>query len=108
MFGIEHAWLTSRDDLGVTTEKPRQLFITQSRTLASNVEEYYHKLSAPYITDSNATADPSANTGTTADLLVDRDEEATYRDTLPDRYSDLRDEHFPLFLSFDRVSASHD
>jgi hypothetical protein len=35
---------------------------------------------------------------------VDADDELNWRSDLPTKYSDLKDEHFPLFITFDRVS----
>jgi hypothetical protein len=35
--------------------------------------------------------------------LVDVDDDQNWRPDLPLKYSDLQDEHFPLFLTFDRV-----
>ena len=36
--------------------------------------------------------------------LVNRDEEEYHRGTLPKRYADLEDHHFPLFVTFDQLS----
>ena len=106
MFGIEHAWLTSRDNLAEGMDKPRQLFVTQSQMLATNVKTYYQKLWAPYVADPRGDASKkAARADTEADLLVDHAEEAVFNDSLPDRYSELKGEHFPLFLSFDHVRS---
>ena len=106
MLGIENAWLASRDSLAEGFKKPRQLFVTQSQTLAANVRDYYRKLRVPY--SSQSEYDPSCEdtrTETVSGLLTDNDEECVSLDGLPDRWSDLQDEHFPLFLSFDHVSC---
>ncbi|EEB88265.1 hypothetical protein MPER_13994, partial [Moniliophthora perniciosa FA553] len=34
--------------------------------------------------------------------LVDLDEEEEYRSLLPTKFSELKDEHFPLFVTFDK------
>ncbi|KAJ7725516.1 hypothetical protein DFH07DRAFT_853912 [Mycena maculata] len=81
--------------------KRRQLFVTQSRILAEKVEEHFTKLSAGYRPSANAEKATKANTATAA--LVDIDDELNWRSDLPTRYSDLRDEHFPLFVTFDRL-----
>ena len=40
MLGIEHAWKQLPD----MWDKPHQIFVTQSRVLATKVEEYFSKL----------------------------------------------------------------
>lgn len=84
------------------TPKRRQLFVTQSRILAEKVEEHFTKLAAGYRPSSNL--DNVAKAKTTTGALLDIDDDLNWRSDLPKRYSDLRDEHFPLFLTFDRVS----
>lgn len=104
MLGIERSWESYRE----TMPKPRQLFVTQSRVLAEKVEEYFTKL-----LESLATANQSPKE--LADLatrkkdqqqqgLVDRDEEIYWRGDLPKRYGALKEEHFPMFLTYDHVS----
>jgi hypothetical protein len=104
MLGIERAWNLCRD----TMLKPRQIFVTQSRVLAGKVEEYFTKL-----LESLATADRTpkelvelAKMKCRQDEngLVDLDDEADWRSDLPGRFSLLKDEHFPLFVTFDQVS----
>jgi hypothetical protein len=84
------------------TPKRRQLFVTQSRILAEKVEEHFFKLSAGYRPSANA--DHAARAKTSTFALVDIDDELNWRSDLPKCYSELRDEHFPLFVTFDRVS----
>lgn len=104
MLGIERSWESHRD----TMAKPRQLFVTQSRVLAEKVEEYFTKL-----LDSLATANQSATELSQMAArkkaredqgLVDRDEEIYWRGDLPKRYVALKEEHFPMFLTYDHVS----
>ncbi|KAJ7671947.1 hypothetical protein B0H17DRAFT_1208872 [Mycena rosella] len=83
------------------TPKRRQLFVTQSRILAEKVEEHFAKLSAGYRPSADAEKQTKAKTSTGA--LLDIDDELNWRSDLPKRYSDLRDEHFPLFVTFDRL-----
>ncbi|KAI0327262.1 hypothetical protein GY45DRAFT_1428013 [Cubamyces sp. BRFM 1775] len=103
MLGIERSWESHRD----TMAKPRQLFVTQSRVLAEKVEEYFTKL-----LDSLATANQSAtelsNIAAQKKVregqgLVDLDEEIYWRGDLPKRYGALKEEHFPMFLTYDQV-----
>jgi hypothetical protein len=84
--------------------KRRQLFVTQSRILAEKVEEHFSKLSAGY--QLSSIMDHAGKAKASAFALVDIDDELNWRSDLPKRYSDLRDEHFPLFVTFDRVSWS--
>jgi hypothetical protein len=107
MLGNERAW----DMQGVDMPKLRQVFVTQSRVLAGKVQEYFVKLM-----DSLATAIQSQSE--LAELarekkrkaqdedLLDVDDDVNWRADLPDQFSLLRDEHFPLFITFDRVSKS--
>ena len=70
------------------------------------MEEYYRKLTESHIAASR-TAKESAAMATKKDRrsrgLVNQDEEEAYHGTLPKRYGDLKDEHFPLFVTFDHV-----
>lgn len=96
--------LSKEESPGEEIPKRRQLFVTQSRILAEKVEEHFAKLSAGYRPSAN-TAAKAAKTKTPTSALVDIDDELNWRSDLPTRYSDLRDEHFPLFVTFDRVSS---
>jgi len=104
MLGIERAYATRKD----TMHRPRQIFVTQSRVLAGKVEEYFAKL-----LDSLATAErtkeelaqivKSNRQKQEEGGLIDVDDDHNWRADLPQKYSELRDEHFPLFVTFDRV-----
>lgn len=111
MLGIERAWETVCESLNDSISRPRQVFVTQSRVLAEKVEEYYRKL-----TESHAAAmrsmQESAQIGAQKQnpedrALIDQDEEEFWRGSLPKRFSELRDEHFPLFVTFDHVRIGH-
>ncbi|KAJ6519176.1 hypothetical protein C8R45DRAFT_1204389 [Mycena sanguinolenta] len=78
-------------------QKRRQLFVTQSRILAEKVEEHFSKLSVGYQLSTSVKAKTSPF------ALVDIDDEVNWRTDLPKRFSDLQDEHFPLFVTFDRL-----
>jgi len=103
MLGIENSWQQNRE-LG--PERPRQLFVTQSRMLADKVEEYFIKLLQSLL--------PSQTKSEISDLLerqknreeaglVDQDEALNWREDLPQRFSQLQNSHFPMFITFDKV-----
>jgi hypothetical protein len=105
MLGIERAYAMRKDSMF----KPRQIFVTQSRVLAGKVEEYFSKLF-----DSLSTAERTreelaqfvkSKRQQNEVGLIDIDDDQAWRADLPSRFSQLRDEHFPLFLTFDRVST---
>ncbi len=103
MLGIERAWEAHREAMA----KPRQLFVTQSRVLAEKVEEYFAKLLESLATASQSPTE-LVNIATRKKQqqeqgLVDRDEEIYWRGDLPKRYGALKEEHFPMFLTFDHV-----
>ena len=107
MLGIERTYDSMRETMLENFSKPRQIFVTQSRVLAEKVEEYFAKLSESHAA-AQRTAEQSVQLAesklTSQDQgLVDRDEEQYHRGDLPKSYGDLRDEHFPLFLTFDHV-----
>jgi len=104
MLGIENSWQQNRD---LRPERPRQLFVTQSRMLADKVEEYFIKLLQSLVLASQTKSG-------IADLLerqknreeaglVDQDEALNWREDLPRKFSELEDSHFPMFITFDRV-----
>ena len=101
MLSIERTWQKYRD-IG---PKPRQVFITQSRVLATKVQEYFDKLMSSHEVSEHSqdglrTMETDAEQETD---LVDLDDDEKWRSDLPDRFSDLLDDHFPLFVTYDRV-----
>jgi len=101
MLGIQHAWQQD-PDMG---PKPRQVFITRSRVLATKVEEYFKKLmssleAAQY---SPKELDMMKKDTQQETEFIDQDDNEQWRSDLPGRFSELLDEHFPLFITFDRV-----
>jgi hypothetical protein len=106
MLGIERAWAThSTNDL----PKPRQLFVTQSRMLAGKVEDYFSDLMDSLVTGScspHELANLARNKQTRREeeRLVDLDDAGNWRNDLPERFSLLEERHFPLFITFGRVS----
>lgn len=105
MLGIERSWESYRE----TMPKPRQLFVTQSRVLAEKVEEYFTKLLESLATANQSPKELASLATRKKDQqqqgLVDRDEEIYWRGDLPKRYGALKEEHFPMFLTYDHVSA---
>ena len=104
MLAIQRTW-QQYPDMG---PKPRQVFITQSRVLASKVEEYFVKLMSSLET---ATYSPEELRKREKDVeqeieFVDQDDNQQWRSDLPERFSELADEHFPLFITYDRVWIS--
>ncbi|KAJ7294056.1 P-loop containing nucleoside triphosphate hydrolase protein [Mycena rebaudengoi] len=83
------------------TPKLRQLFVTQSRILAEKVGEHFAKLLAGYEPTAMSQTLKAAKKADRA--LVDEDEENEWRTDLPKRFSDLADEDFPLFVSFNQL-----
>ncbi|KAF8336966.1 P-loop containing nucleoside triphosphate hydrolase protein [Cantharellus anzutake] len=79
-----------------------QVFLTQSHVLASKVEEYYLQLlEATQI--GSALVPGNKRVKSSEKHLTELDEEADDRPDLPDRFSELQDEHFPLFLTYDQL-----
>lgn len=113
MLGIERAYAQQSESLSLA--KPRQLFVTRSRNLANSVEESFSKLleSLTVAKKTNREIKDLAEEkkrqlhGQQAGsaLLYDADDDVMWKATLPSRFSLLRDEHFPLFLTFDRVGC---
>ncbi|KAG8794853.1 hypothetical protein FRC16_010327 [Serendipita sp. 398] len=100
MLGVER---TSRR---FNARKVRQVFITQSRVLAERVEEYFQGMIRSYSTDfqSNEELEWSFKKQKEAEKdLVQLDEEYESTGMLPEKFSELEDKHFPLFLTFDKL-----
>ncbi|KAI9510704.1 hypothetical protein F5148DRAFT_976352 [Russula earlei] len=106
MLGIENSWQQNRD---LRPERPRQLFVTQSRMLADKVEEYFIKLLQSLVLASNSQSgilDLLKRQRNKEEAgLVDQDEALNWRENLPPRFSELQDSHFPIFITFDKLSA---
>ena len=85
------------------TTRYRQMFLTQSHVLAQRVQEYYAQLAD---TANLSTVHQKQHPGVDNQDLLDLDEEADTRRDLPLRFSQLRDEHFPLFVTYDQVSRN--
>lgn len=106
ILGIERAWELRSEEV----PKVRQLFVTKSQTLVEKVEEYFTKLmsslsigsQSPEALKELAKAQKLAQE---MEVMVDKDEEVDHRSNLPPRFSLLTEAHFPLFITFDRVSC---
>ena len=113
MLGIERAYTIQSDQSSETVRKPRQIFVTQSRVLATRVEEYFAKLleslaaakKSPKELKTIAKVKQSQNEETS--FLFDADDDVTWKASLPQKYSLLEDEHFPLFLTYEKVLMLH-
>ena len=103
ILGIERAYSKLSEDLA----HPRQVFVTQSRVLVGKVEEiffeYLESLSAGSSGHKNI-FQRIRNRDADDDFLIDEDDNEEWRCDLPQRYSELEDKHFPLFITFDAVS----
>ncbi|KAH9992492.1 hypothetical protein BJV74DRAFT_397873 [Russula compacta] len=106
MLGIENSWQQNRE---LRPERPRQLFVTQSRMLADKVEEYFIRLHQSLVlasqTESGISGLLERQRNREEAGLVDQDEALNWRDDLPARLSELQDTHFPMFITFDKLSA---
>ncbi|KAI9566710.1 hypothetical protein HD554DRAFT_2040083 [Boletus coccyginus] len=101
MFGIQRTWEMEMSGM----PKPRQIFVTKSRFLATKVQEYFTKL-----LESSALVGYSIEelkkmrlrARDTESGLVDGDDED--QTDIPQRYSALEEDHFPLFVTFDKLA----
>ncbi|KAH9945568.1 hypothetical protein B0H21DRAFT_877321 [Amylocystis lapponica] len=105
MLGIER----SAQACGTTMPKVRQLFVTQSAVLAVKVEEFFMKLlgslnMADLSPEELAQIDISARIRRDRGM-VDHDEEIAHQEDTPKRFSDLTDNHFPMFITFNQLCS---
>ncbi|KAG9016354.1 hypothetical protein FRB90_003159 [Tulasnella sp. 427] len=77
----------------------RQVFVTQSRTLARKVRLYCAQLMQTE-TDIIQPTGPKASQGLS---LLDIDENAEEEGVLPAKFSELEERHFPLFVTYDQL-----
>jgi len=101
MLGIEHAWKQLPD----TWDKPRQIFVTQSRVLATKVGEYFSKLMLSLEAASHSPEElrEMAKNIEEDTELIDLDDLDQWRSDLPRRFSELTNANFPLFITYDLV-----
>ncbi|KAG8731048.1 hypothetical protein FRC11_005260, partial [Ceratobasidium sp. 423] len=100
------------DQMNVTrgNQRPtRQLFVTRSRVLAQHVEATYQGLveftdiALKSVDELKEMAKQSREDPDRA--LVEFDSEIDLRNDLPERFSELQESHFPLFISFDKLCS---
>ena len=80
--------------------RPRQVFITQSPVLAAKADEYYKRLMSSYSFEEFCAKETDVEQEME---FIDQDDNKQWRSDLPERFSELLDNHFPLFITFDRV-----
>ncbi|KAF5377111.1 hypothetical protein D9757_008780 [Collybiopsis confluens] len=92
--------------------KPRQIFVTQSRILAKKVEQYYQTLGRSLTAASQIVARLSESPSTVEHAVPDTDIHRAHADdrldwnaTLPSKFSELNDAHFPLFTTFNALCS---
>jgi hypothetical protein len=106
MFGIERAW----QNQGCVGPRPRQLFITKSRLLAEKVERDYVGLLYSLSTGPDAPLYVRERiqcwNSRRKKVIFNPDDVEGKRDDLPEKFSELCDSHFPLFLTMDTVSTA--
>jgi hypothetical protein len=99
---------------GEEAPKPRQIFVTQSRVLAKKVKQYFDTLVESLAASSRSLEELCQLKATPEHLqfdeaeedVIDVDDMFNCHGDLPSKYSELRDEHFPLFTTFNSVSHS--
>ena len=84
--------------------KPRQIFVTKSRVLAAKVEESFETLMSSLEADGYSHEELRKKKEADREIeFVDQDDNEQWRSDLPEKFSELADGHFPLFITFDRV-----
>lgn len=106
ILGIQRAW-EQCPDLG---PKPRQVFVTQSPVLRKRVEQYFTKLMSSFDTEETHITENKPMQETEQeeqeDELIGQQYSERWKSGLSERFSDLLDEHFPLFITYDQVRVS--
>ncbi|KAI9453671.1 hypothetical protein BJY52DRAFT_1153029, partial [Lactarius psammicola] len=103
IFGIERAW----QNQGSVGPRPRQLFITKSQLLANKVEQDYvnllYSLSAGPDMPQHVRERIQHWNSCRRNNVLDPDGSEGMRDDLPEKFSELQDGHFPLFITVDTL-----
>jgi hypothetical protein len=109
MFSNERKW----EHFGRMKKLPkyRQMFVTQSRVLATKVQEYFSRVMASLVTSDKSWEELAAlarekKRRREAEELIHADDDLDWNANLPAKFSELRDGHFPLFITFDDVSQA--
>jgi lysophospholipase L1-like esterase len=103
MLGMERGYSMLSDDLA----HPRQVFITQSRVLVGKVEELFFKYLESLNVGSSGYQNAfqrMRNCDVDDGFHLNENDNEEWRNDLPQKYSELEDKHFPLFITFDAVS----
>ena len=86
-------------------DKPRQIFVTQSRVLATKVEEYFSKLMLS-VEAASYTSEELHKMSKALERemeYIDLDDVEQWRSDIPMKFSELTDDNFPLFITYERV-----
>ncbi|KAG1881873.1 hypothetical protein C8R48DRAFT_682497 [Suillus tomentosus] len=103
ILGIQRAWEMSAVDM----PKPRQIFVTKYRVLATRAKECFTKfLESLALADYTLEELAKMKAQSIQEGLVDLDDLSKSQMNIPMKYSELEDEHFPLFVTFDRMIAA--
>ncbi|PSR76845.1 hypothetical protein PHLCEN_2v8159 [Hermanssonia centrifuga] len=94
MLSIESAW---RQYFEVVETKPRQMFVTRSQMLADKVQEAFRK-----VCTNHGGEVMTSDRGTNRNIFPIQDDNIEWS-LMPEKFRDLKEEHFPLFISFDRL-----
>jgi hypothetical protein len=88
---------------------PRQMFVTKSRVLAGKVNEHFKTFLVSLSFDSNIDESSSSKNEDPADEenIVHEEDNAKWRNDLPEKFTELEVRHFPLFITFDHVSTAY-
>ncbi|KAI5985929.1 hypothetical protein EDC04DRAFT_2615239 [Pisolithus marmoratus] len=97
MLGIQREWLLHSE--GSDKPRPRQIFVTKSHVLANKVEEHFMTLLESLSLVGYTLEELARRKSRYVDRgLVDSDDVPDTQSGIPQRYSELEDRHFPLFL----------
>ncbi|KAH7884002.1 hypothetical protein F5I97DRAFT_1631620 [Phlebopus sp. FC_14] len=100
MLGIQRAWETQ----GFGTSKPRQIFVTKAKLLALKVEECFAKmLQSQALADYTIEELAKLKASSMVPGLFEVEDASDSSRGLPQKYSELGDHHFPLFVTFDHL-----
>ncbi|KAI6141395.1 hypothetical protein BKA82DRAFT_2640811 [Pisolithus tinctorius] len=105
MLGIQRAW-----EQVPGTKKPRQLFVTRFPVLAAKVEEFFTSL-VESLALAGSTEDELRNLRSQIrsaererPRMINPLNALNYRPGTPQKYSELSDHDFPLFITFDQLA----
>ncbi|KAF8885252.1 hypothetical protein CPB84DRAFT_1788531 [Gymnopilus junonius] len=104
MLFIERAYRIA----GENATRPRQIFVTQSRVLASKVKELFETYLASLTTAStNIAVEMRRKKADTDeyDFLRNDADFADLENNLPPKFGELEDKHFPIFITIDHLYA---